>query len=473
MIPIYLSHLSRRTAQSPVAPPPPPPSGDITVSLVASRTSGPAPLAVHFSAIDTTSTISGVTDPLRQLLYEFDYGDSGAGVWTVTGGSKNVSIGGPLGAHVFETPGVYTVRCTATREASTGFQEVTITVQDPSVVYPGAQTIFVSPSGNFSGAPAGAQTVTSIPAIVSNRRYLLRPGESFGAVNVPHGVSNVQISAAPGISGSKPIIPSAFIGEVGQPPDSNFPFDVSLIGLQCNGTVTQSSAARRLLFHKLDMPNTCAITINSAAGYWADPSRFGPSMPHMREVFISEVFGRGTTSTDSLTGDMIQSAMLGCDLMYATQHTVRVWRAWQFFMEGCAIRGVSSDGIRHALKLHGSGSDAFPGLGSTYGDSNSWATRYVAIQNNLFGDPADNNSLTVVLGPQNSVVSEGLEDCWLSGNRYRRGASTLTDLNLAGRRMTHINEVLDAGGAASVSAPGLHNEGLPSGWNGPYYNNRT
>lgn len=154
MIPIYLNHLSRRAAQSPVAPPPPPPpSGDITVSLVASRTSGPAPLAVHFSAIGTTSAISGVTDPLRQLLYEFNYGDSGAGVWTVTGESKNVSIGGPLGAHVFETPGVYTVRCTATRGASTGFQEVTITVQDPSVVYPGGADYFcVAVRQLFGGA---------------------------------------------------------------------------------------------------------------------------------------------------------------------------------------------------------------------------------------------------------------------------------------------------------------------------------
>lgn len=454
----------------PPPPPPPPPSGDITVALVASRTSGPAPLAVHFSAIGTTTSIEGVTDTFRQLIYTFDYGDPGSGTWPISGGSKNSDAGGPLGAHVFETPGTYVVRCTGSRGGSSGYQEVTITVTDPATVYAGTSTVYISPSANYAGAPAGAETRTTMPVIASNKRYMLRRGESFGALNIPHGVTGTQVVAAG--SGAKPQVSSIQIGTVAQPPDANFPRDITISDLACSGEINQSSAASRVLLKGIDQSGTSTITLGSALGYYADPSRYGPTMPNLREMFLVGCYSRGNTTDFGFTGDMIQSAMLGCDFMTAGQHTARVWGAHQALIAHNALRGVSAGGGRHCLKMHSYGADTFV-LGSTVGDTSAWATRYVVVYRNLFSDAADNNSFAAVFGPQNAESAEPLEDVIAEGNVFARGPSWVSDLQLSGRRMTAIgNTQLVGGGAATVDAPGLHSVGLPAGWTGPYFSSR-
>lgn len=449
----------------------PPPSGDIAVSLVASRTSGPAPLAVHFSAIGTTTSISGVTNAFRQLLYTFDYGDPGSGTWPISGGSKNSDASGPLGAHVFETPGTYTVRCTASRGGSSGYQEETITVTDPATVYPGTNTVYISPSANYAGAPAGAELRTTMPTIASGKRYMLRRGESFGALNIPHGTVGTQVVAAG--SGAKPAVSSIQIGTVAQPPNASFPEDITISGLQCNGEINQSSYTRRLLLKDIDQPSTSLITLGSALGYYAEPGRYGPSMPYLREIFLVGCYARGNTTDFGFTGDMIQSAMLGCDFMTAAQHTARVWGAHQAVISHNALRGVSAGGGRHCLKMHSSGVNTFT-LGATFADVTNWATRYAVVYRNLFSDASDNNSFAAVFGPQNAESAEPLEDVIVEGNVFARGSAWVSDLQMSGRRMTYIgNTVLVGSGAAAVNAPGLHSGGLPAGWTGPYFPDRS
>lgn len=448
----------------------PPPSGNITVSLVASRVSGPAPLAVHFSAIGTTTSIAGVTDPFRQLLYTFDYGDVDAGTWPISGGSKNSDASGPLAAHVFEQPGTYVVRCTGSRGGSSNYGEVTITVTDPDTVYAGTNTVYISPSGNYAGAPAGAETRTTMPTIASGKRYMLRRGESHGALNIPHGTVGTQVVAAG--SGAKPAVSSIQIGTVAQPPDASFPRDITISDLACSGEINQSSAASRVLLHNIDQTGTSTITLGSALGYYADPSRYGPTMPNLREMFVVGCYSRGNTTDFGFTGDMIQSAMLGCDFMTAGQHTARVWGAHQAVISHNALRGVSAGGGRHALKMHSSGTDTFV-LGSTVGDTSTWATRYVVVYKNLFSDATDNNSFSAVFGPQNAESAEPLEDVIAEANVFARGSAFVSDLQMSGRRMTYIgNTLLVGGGAADVTAPGLHSGGLPVDWRGPYFNSR-
>lgn len=444
----------------------------ISVNLTSTRLSGPAPLAVIVEATGTTSELSGVTDTFRQLTYEFNFDDPDSGVWPISGQSKNTEIGGPVAAHIFTEPGTYVISCTARRGAEEATGYVTITVQDPNVVYSGTNTIFVSPSGNFSNAPSGAQTVTSLPTLVSDRRYILNRGESFGALNWPHGVSRSQVIAGPG-TGAKPIVSGIQVGTGAQPPDSNFPEEVTIVGLNNTGTYIQSSYARRQLYMDCDQPNSAEITIGGAAGYWADPSRYGPSMPYVREWFLVNVYARGTDSTNSTTGDLIQSAILGCDFQRAVQHTMRPWFGWKGVIAHNAIRGVSNDGIRHCLKLHSDGANPMI-EGATFADVTGRATRWVVISHNLFGDVTDNNQFTVVIGPENGIVQQALEDVIVENNRFVRGSNWISDLQLSGRRITHINNTLLSNGApAAVTAPGLHNSGLPSGWNGPYFTSRT
>ncbi|MEK7706276.1 MAG: MopE-related protein, partial [Myxococcota bacterium] len=86
--------------------------GPLSVSLVAARTSGVAPLAVFFDASGTTDT-AVTSRPFHELEYRWDFGDPAGGATWAYGArpgssSKNVALG-PVAAHVFESPGTYTV----------------------------------------------------------------------------------------------------------------------------------------------------------------------------------------------------------------------------------------------------------------------------------------------------------------------------------------------------------------------------
>ena len=168
--------------------------GGIVLSLVPARTSGVAPLAVFFDASATTDT--GVTTrPFHDLEYTWSFGDPGAGTWA-SGAQPGVisknSATGPVAAHVFETPGTYTVTLTAFDGTNTATTNTTITVQDPDSVFAGTNTICVSsntiPVAGANGCPTGATVVvqSNFATIVNtyaltNRRVLLKRGDTFTA----------------------------------------------------------------------------------------------------------------------------------------------------------------------------------------------------------------------------------------------------------------------------------------------------
>ena len=170
---------------------PAPTPGGIVLSLVPARTSGVAPLVVFFDASATTDT--GVTTrPFHDLEYTWSFGDPSSGTWASgaqPGVSSKNSATGPVAAHVFETPGTYTVTLTAFDGTNTATTNTTITVQDPNTVFAGSNTICFSTSGTFTGCPAGAtQTTTSnfVTAIANqttNKRLLFRRGETFTAAS--------------------------------------------------------------------------------------------------------------------------------------------------------------------------------------------------------------------------------------------------------------------------------------------------
>lgn len=162
-----------------------------TAGLAASRISGVAPLYVNFDATGTTHPQS--TNPTHELFYSWMFGDSGAGSWAngvQSAGltSKNAAFG-PVSGHVFETPGTYVVNLIVMDGVNTTTKSVSITVQDPNVVYGGANTICISHSGNFAGAPAGAQMVNTAGNAdifaafqaykASNKRLLFCKGDAW------------------------------------------------------------------------------------------------------------------------------------------------------------------------------------------------------------------------------------------------------------------------------------------------------
>jgi hypothetical protein len=168
--------------------------GGIVLSLVPARTSGVAPLAVFFDASATTDT--GVTTrPFHDLEYTWSFGDPGSGTWASgaqPGVSSKNSATGPVAAHVFETPGTYTVNLTAFDGTNSATTTTTITVQDPDTVFAGTNTICVAqlttPVAGSGGCPVGAQVfmqpnfATAVNTYaLTNRRVLFKRGDTFTA----------------------------------------------------------------------------------------------------------------------------------------------------------------------------------------------------------------------------------------------------------------------------------------------------
>ncbi|MCK5922621.1 MAG: fibronectin type III domain-containing protein, partial [Methylococcales bacterium] len=153
------------------------PAGNTTTaSLVVSDNHCPAPCPIHFDATGTTDSIE--SQPFRKLRYDFTFGDPSAGNHIRTGKPRNTQNGGPLAAHVYDAPGTYT----ATLLVGDDSAQQVITVTDPDTNWSGTDTVCISTSTSMAGCPSGAQQLTNQstwPSFASNKRYLLRAGQSF------------------------------------------------------------------------------------------------------------------------------------------------------------------------------------------------------------------------------------------------------------------------------------------------------
>ena len=176
------------------SPAPVAPGSGIALSLAPRRVSGVAPLAVFFDATLTSS--AGVARPFHDIEYRWSFGDpAGSPVlgtsWSTgsrpAASSRNAAKG-PVAAHVFETPGTYTVTLTAFDGSNTAVMTTAITVHDPDTEFAGAETACFSNDADFTGCPPGAtqsttadfRQVTTAAATTNNvRRLLMKRGDVF------------------------------------------------------------------------------------------------------------------------------------------------------------------------------------------------------------------------------------------------------------------------------------------------------
>jgi len=188
---------------------------------VPARTSGVAPLAVFFDASGTT-TNPVTPNPFHDLEYSWDFGDvAGGATWgcgSQTSASKNAAKG-PEAAHVFESPGTYTVTLAITDGDSThtSVSKYTIAVTAPDTVFSGSNTICFAasstPQAGVDGCPAGAEVhmqaafdtaVNSYAA--TGKRLLFKHDDVFtGTTGASIGVAGPGIVGMYG-TGAKPII---------------------------------------------------------------------------------------------------------------------------------------------------------------------------------------------------------------------------------------------------------------------------
>ncbi len=446
--------------------------GTVSLRLSANRITGTAPLAVHFDASDTTTTITGI-HPFHHLRYSFNFWDERGQTWAISGLSKNTQTGGPIAAHVFDVPGTYTVRVAAQYQWRTMAETtMTITVQDPNSTY-SQSTTCVSSASNFSGCPAGAQQLTSLPAssAFNNRRVLLRRGESFGSIGINHGARNVQVWAFG--TGNKPRVSRVDIGALG-PTSSAFPEDITIMDLNIQEQLAQYVTMSRLLIYNNDFSiptesGNTQIELASALGYIVQNHTLAANQYYQpRELFVVGNYVRGTTTSAfvNMTGEGSKFVIMGNDMGTAQQHTTRIWAMNRGFVAHNALRWWSSDGIRVAIKLQSWGFGAYD---DNYAVSRwTWATRKVVIANNRLGDQTDNNSFIGWASPENTLEGQGIEDVILENNLFVRGPNTNTEFILMGRRMTTRGNTRLDGWVPNINQFGNQYQ-VPADWNGPYY----
>lgn len=240
----------------------------------------PEPLlfSVSVSAFDSTAPAGGAVfdDRLHDIEYFWDFDSLNAGgtytfdapvnVYSAAGlhtnGKKNSRYArGFLASHTYRTAGTYRVSvfCVEPSSGKTATGTLDVTIGDPDTLFPTTQTIFMSPSGDFTDAPAGAVEVTSgniVSAITTYTdgqettpyRIMLNRGESFtfsgrvvGSFN--GGQPTTHIVAGPG-AGAKPVV--SWTGDLGwadsgssEPANSK---SLVLQNLVCNGTWDDTTA---------------------------------------------------------------------------------------------------------------------------------------------------------------------------------------------------------------------------------------
>lgn len=240
--------------------------GSFTITATEAATI-PAPTAVWFEA----SNLQGFdVEETSATAYDPSF-DGVTFVWTVerTGAGANEAVHGTYGAvpklvdgwnstrvaygkkvaFFFDEPDVtYQVRCWAIDQSgnrgvgtrATGEEGLEITTQNADDIYGGIATICLDPSGAFTGAPSGAQQVTSVLALegainqaTTPRRVLIARGQDISGFKInENGGSHVRYVGAFG-SGDRPILRS----------DGSIMFDfyetsapqLTLEGLDCRG----------------------------------------------------------------------------------------------------------------------------------------------------------------------------------------------------------------------------------------------
>ncbi|OFZ29333.1 MAG: hypothetical protein A2622_07920 [Bdellovibrionales bacterium RIFCSPHIGHO2_01_FULL_40_29] len=455
----------------------------ITPQIVATRISGPAPLAVLFNA--SGSTDSSGSDSFNNLTYSFDAGDNNSATYTVSGQLKRRHSGGPLFAYVYETPSTtpYTVKVRVQNSAGQWSEaQIQITVTNPDTVFSGSNTVCVGnpiPTAGAGGCPSGALVRTSLldGNSYSNKRVLLKRGESFGSLSIDNVATDVIVGAFG--TGTAPIVSSLSIGAGAGGSTPAHPTRVAVSDLIVNGDYSGPVSGSDVLVMRLQhnaSGNSFFDFGATSTSYWRSNPPGGWSASHFpepRRLFYFE----NNISASGAYGALLDSALVGNTFtaQAPAQHAVRIWRAMRTFI-GHNDMGRVGDNIRHSLKLHSGGTRDCTQLDTNtllYGDC---TTSKVVIANNSFGHVNNLNDWTVAIRPENTTSAQGIEDVITENNTFIRGGNTSVDLLLVGRRLSDRGNLTSASGSiiSNTSGTGTNSctgYSLTNSWCGPYYLN--
>ncbi len=409
------------------------------LSLVANRTSGVAPLAVFFDASATITADPMAPHAFRDLAYSWDFGDAG---------SSRPTSSGPLAAHVFESPGTFNVQLTVIEpDGSLGTKTVTIVVDDPNVVFAGANTICFSSSGNFTGAPAGAQQITqtsfdnALGSYAVGRRLLFRRGDSFTSSGRGLNASGAGIIGAFG-QGANPDQRGIFTNNPrvvcsGSGPLNIRGSDFRIMDLQfedpSGATDHVFNADNRLLGSLLLRLKSTGFRVPFLISY--DVTRNFGLDPHSENTIADCHIDQPRINGFYISGH--QLAFLGNRVeRCGISHLVRVT-----YTDRCVIDGNElfyPGGTRLALKLHAHQDKAKHG---------QYAQRIVVRNNHMKAT----TGWIVVVGPKDNASNEELRDVIIERNLITAEGDATQAIRLNCQDVTVRNNVFFDNGTTNYS----------------------
>ena len=426
---------------------PPPPSGGAMTT--AHRTSGVAPLAVFFDAVDTTP--SGATSPFtwssgvyqpsdrEGSLYSWDFGDPSSGAWSQTGNSRNTATG-YTAAHVYESPGTFTATLSITDSTGTvRTYSQTITVSAFS-----GTTYYVALSGSDSNNGTSTATpfltvsrgMTALLGASGNAQLLLRRGDTFST----SGQWSIT-KPGPGIigaygTGNRPIINCSFDNGNGS---NIFQFstpgnDWRVMDLEMHPTSTSSTSGPA--GPPVDRQGVNMLLLRLKAVDWNDGIGWGDwtpihTTPH-DGMFVVESESTSPSGTyEGYVGGRRIAIMGNYFHDTGVSHVLRVWQAHKGVISNNQL--ARPGGQRHALKLHG------PELNDGRPE-----TRWVSISDNVFR-ASSTSQWTVSMGSQSDASSEAdpVTHVIFERNRFTGSSSLVADIETEARNVIIRNNIFD------------------------------
>ncbi|GAO03669.1 PKD domain-containing protein [Anaeromyxobacter sp. PSR-1] len=457
------------------APPPPPDGSTMTT---AHRTSGVAPLAVFFDAVDTTPSgtaspftwSSGVYQPADRegAQYAWNFGDPGSGAWSTSGKSKNTATG-YTAAHVFENPGTYTVTLNIVDTSGTSRSYTqTITVSAFS-----GTTYYVSAAGNDSSAgtseAAPLRTVDramSVALATSGPvRILFRRGDTF-SISSAYGITK----PGPGIigaygSGNRPVFNVAEMGDTNAFSPRGSGSDWRIMDLDMRGPST--STATGPIGPDVSHQGVNMLVLRLRATNWNVGIGWGDwtpiyATPH-DGMFVVDSEAPNAGAYGMYVGGR-RIALLGNLVTDPGQtHVCRVWQAHKGVISNNSF--LRPGGQRHALKLHG------PELNDGRPE-----TRWVSITDNHF-QASSTSQWTVSMGSQSNAAGENdpVSHLVFERNRFTGSPSLVADIESEASYAMIRNNVFDD--TLSPDAVSIiweqRNTGVPAPNDVRIYNNTT